>query len=478
MAKRLWLAVHFHQLALDIHTRGLAEVPAMVITQRSSQGDQVWQLSKVAQNAGIRHGMRLAQARALLEPLAVYARREAEEANMLRHLADGLWRFSSQLSLQMPDVVVLEVGASLKLFSGLQPLVDQVEEQLQQSGFSAHFGLAHTPAAALLLAHEGRGRCVSDAQSLHQALQDIPIETAAMDARQKLALKRSGLDTLAQLLRLPAAARARRFGQPLEDYLQRLTGERADPQISYRPAERFRADLQLPSPVTQAEALQFAGNRLLADLDSFLLARQKGIQRFCLLLQHQERHVACTRVEIGLAAIGRHRQHWQQLLGEKLQSLVLHDAVEGLQLETGTLFDYRAEHGDLFGQQQQQPARQLIERLRSRLGGQRVQSLASVDDHRPECAWRYQPDALKPSTNSPLPPGRRPFWLLPSPKPLPMALDSLAMLAGPERIESGWWDQHDARRDYYIARTREGRHLWVYQELAMPRRWYVHGLFD
>ncbi len=48
---------------------------------------------------------------------------------------------------------------------------------------------------------------------------------------------------------------------------------------------------------------------------------------------------------------------------------------------------------------------------------------------------------------------------------------------GPERIESGWWDGRDVRRDYYIARTTDGVRLWVFRERRKDGRWFMHGVF-
>jgi protein ImuB len=51
------------------------------------------------------------------------------------------------------------------------------------------------------------------------------------------------------------------------------------------------------------------------------------------------------------------------------------------------------------------------------------------------------------------------------------------LLAGPERIESGWWDGADARRDYYVAGDTRGARLWVYRECLGTQKWYLHGIF-
>ena len=120
---------------------------------------------------------------------------------------------------------------------------------------------------------------------------------------------------------------------------------------------------------------------------------------------------------------------------------------------------------------------QLTERLRAHLGDAAVRQLAIVAEHRPERAWSFgATQASIPGAIS----GRRPvsaaardaiqgiaraqrlrpLWLLP--RALPLRGPAPRILAGPERIESGWWDGADARRDYYIVRTRDGQRAWAY----------------
>ena len=52
----------------------------------------------------------------------------------------------------------------------------------------------------------------------------------------------------------------------------------------------------------------------------------------------------------------------------------------------------------------------------------------------------------------------------------------LELSSGPERIESGWWDERDVGRDYYTAVSAQGQRLWVYKDLE-SRDWHLHGLF-
>jgi protein ImuB len=79
--------------------------------------------------------------------------------------------------------------------------------------------------------------------------------------------------------------------------------------------------------------------------------------------------------------------------------------------------------------------------------------------------------------------GTRPCWLLAAPQPLqsqhgrPQHHGALHLLEGPERIESGWWDDDDVRRDYYVAKDSHGALLWIYRECAGTKKWFLHGIF-
>jgi protein ImuB len=82
----------------------------------------------------------------------------------------------------------------------------------------------------------------------------------------------------------------------------------------------------------------------------------------------------------------------------------------------------------------------------------------------------------------------RPSWLLPEPVPLPerqgrpwLEGQALRLLAGPERIEAGWWDGPAAARDYFVAATPAGVLVWIYRA-RLPQTqaeggWMLQGWF-
>ena len=131
--------------------------------------------------------------------------------------------------------------------------------------------------------------------------------------------------------------------------------------------------------------------------------------------------------------------------------------------------------GDLFASQArpQLPWLQLRERLRARLGDAAVRPVVWRADHRPECILLDGPPVDPRIRAVP-----RPGWLLPTPTACRERIERL--VAGPERIESGWWDDGDVRRDYYVAETVDGRRIWLFREagdLAGDGPVCVHGLF-
>jgi protein ImuB len=81
----------------------------------------------------------------------------------------------------------------------------------------------------------------------------------------------------------------------------------------------------------------------------------------------------------------------------------------------------------------------------------------------------------------------RPLWMLPEPALLradegcPFYKGHpLALLGGPERLETGWWDAQSISRDYYTAVNPAGSRLWVFHDRQRRQRtpdWYLHGIF-
>jgi len=394
------------------------------------------------------------------------------EREALAAVAAWAGQFTPRVSLEPPQALLLEVEGSLRYFGGRWKFLARLRGGLSRLGFEARLGEAPTARAALWLARGGGTR-----------LEALPVAVLGLEAPHRELLAGLGIGTLGGLLRLPRDGIARRFGVNLLDELDRARGAITDSRAWFAPPPRFDARLVPPSPVSYAQGVLFAAGRLVEQMEGFLAARHAGVREFRLDMEHED--ATATGVCVKLAGPARDKEHFIRLLRERLGAVVLQAPVEAIRLSAGQLVSMPGSNGHLLHVLHDPRAGgeewlRLIERLQARLGSGAVHGLGTHEDHRPERAWvPVSPGQEIPSggghKNSP-----RPLWLVDPPRRL--AEGGFALLAGPERIDSGWWDGAEARRDYFIART--GRSLaWVYRERGRAsleeRRegWFLHGIF-
>jgi len=375
-------------------------------------------------------------------------------------------QFTPRVSLEPPQALLLEVEGSLRYFGGRWKFLARLRAGLTGLGFEARIAEAPTARGALWRARGEGGR-----------LEALPVAVLDLGMQQMELLAGLGIGTLGGLMRLPRDGVARRFGAKLLDELDQARGTVPEPRACFALPPRFEARLRLPSPVSHAENVLFAAGRLLRQLEGFLAARHAGVREFSLELEHEDG--TPTDVQMKLAGPGRDEKHLTRLLRERLRALSLKAPVEAIRLSAGQLVSMPGSNGHLLRDPRSggEEWLRLIERLQARLGSAAVHGLDMQEDHRPERAFRrVVPGTEKPKERACGAPGPRPLWLVEPPRRL--AEGQFALLAGPERIDSGWWDGAEARRDYFIART--GRSLaWIYRERghARPEGWFLHGFF-
>ncbi len=369
----------------------------------------------------------------------------------------------------------LEIGASRQLFGDHAALRARIAGELAPLGYSFRLGIAPTPQGATVLARASLDTVALTHAQLQQQLGPLPLTLLSLPDEPLAALHGVGLRHIGELLSLPAAAIARRFGPGTSLYLERLRGAAREPQQCVRAPARFASRCEFSGAITDTTALLFPLQRLLAGLQGYLRSLDRAVQRYTLCLEHHR--AAATRLTIGLARPGREAAQFLALARERLAATTLAAPVHGLGVEAHELLHPLVLQGDLFSHAARQ-AEQLqhsLDRLTARLGHAAVQTLDSAADHRPERAWRL--DAVRLATPA-APPDTasspsRPCWLLPEPQRID---EPCELLAGPERIESGWWDGADVARDYYLARGEHGAQLWVFHDLR-GGGWHVHGIW-
>ncbi len=474
----LWIALDFPCLPLDTFALPSAHSEPWAI----ADGTAVLVCNAPAQALGVRDGMRLSAACALAPQLNYRLRDAAAERATLATLAAWANKFTPNVSLEPPRALLLDIEGSLRCFGGIRPILQTLRRELDDMGYTATMACAPTATAALLLARAGVQKIVNCKRALEAVVANLPLAALDCDAQTAQTLRAVGVKQVAELMALPRDGLARRGGRQLLETVDRALGRLPAPRQFFAPPAQFSARLELAAPVAHTEALLFAARRLINQLTGFLAARNGGIQRFTLTLIPERG--AATRVDIGLVAPTRDPAHLTLLVRERLTALLLAEPVHTLGLEADDILVLAEANRELFADRPGTAGewQKLVERLRARLGAPAVHGIAVETEHRPERASRSsEPGAVSVAPAC----GPRPLWLLSAPRPLSEIAaqphyreTALSILAGPERIESGWWDDDDVKRDYFVAQTPDHATLWIYRERRAPGGWYLHGVFS
>lgn len=434
--------------------------------------------------------MRRGGAQALAPEVLLLQRDAQAERQASERVAQAALRYTPRVVLADTGTLLMDVGASLRLFGGPRALLALVLADVRGLGLHVRGAMAPTARGAGLLAcHDAvpaRRRALR-ATTLHRLLDALPATLLAEARPHADWLAGTGCDTLGALRRLPRAALQRRSGPALVQALDAAYGKQAEVHRGYVPPDHFFQRIDLVERLEHVEAVLAMAARLVAALCAWLGARRRAVSTLTLALEHERgRHARAPSVlPLALAEPAWRDAHLLGPLREHLARWHLPAPVTALSLATQALADAPDASATLFPEPGATPAqhRRLLDLLAARLGRERVRAPAACSDHRPEAAnaWASALDAPPAPACGPF--QERPFWLLPVPRPLAMqgdkpALDTpLRLLRGPERIESGWWDAA-AARDYFVAEDERHVRYWIYRERdACQARWFLHGLF-
>jgi protein ImuB len=390
------------------------------------------------------------------------------------------------------EAVLMEVGGSVRLFGGEVALRDRIVAGAGDLGWT-RWAAASTALGALALARCGRaGNWQGD---MGAALDGLPLHCLREVETEMAWLARLGCRSLGNVRRLPRAGLARRSERALLQTLGQAYGEEPWSAPWLTLPDVFEARLELPGRVESAQALMFGARRLLLQLCGWLAARQAGLRSFVLRWRHdfhRRDDPPLGELPVRTAEPTRQAGHLLRLLGEWLAQVRLAapvgelslfcDEIEPLVEVTPSLLPRVAEvvEGESLAQ--------LIERLSARLGPAQVCMPVPRSDHRPEAqqAWRPAAQGDGPAMVS-WPSAPQPAWLLSKPLPLatrmerPQLQGDLTILAGPHRVEAGWWDTPGtaAARDYYVAWNERVGLVWIYRERRLEEGggWFLHGRF-
>lgn len=485
---------------------------------------KILQACPQARAQGVHPGQSRSLALAVCPELCLQPAQPALEQQSLHTLASQALAFTPHVFVHLrqspgaqcphqqlqPSQLLLEVAASLRLFGGLRALITQLQQMLQVLGLPAQLAAAPTALAASWMAWLRPGRCIQTAAQLQAELSTLPAWLVCPFPLQER-LAPLGLQSLEDLRAIPAAELTRRFGPEPARLLAEAWGEqvpaRAQPFV---PPEQPSWLIEPQTPIgLSTTVFKLIEQLILPQVQLWLKVRQRAWAEGRLVLQHSRR-ITATQLPILQNQAQAGVQALRGLLQESLGRLQLPDEVQSIQLGLLSTQELPGQSHNLFAglvqevnhADQQQAYLAWLDGIQARLGQQALKQLALQADHRPEqashlgsaCGPTPPTSAPSPAAAAQLPGLPRPFWLLHPPRPLqerheqPWLQGPLALLAGPERIECGWWDeQAPVLRDYFIAQDAKARRFWIFQQRQLASssvlleqessRWWLHGLY-
>jgi protein ImuB len=492
--------------------------PVAVVRQSGARA-LVAAVSPEAAGRGIAAGMSAAQARGIDDGLAVRllgddGRRAAQAA-----LCDVAESFSPRIEDAGDGVVYLDAGGLGALFPTESAAANAMARRAERLGLEAHVGLAATKVAAHLAARDGGGVAVVPPGEEWSVLAPMPIGLLQPSPELARSLRRWGLCTIGDLASLPAAAVGARLGPEGAALVRRARGEDEHP-LTPRPALlSFEEGMEIDYGIDTLEPLAFVLRRLLD----------------CLVARLAVRGLVCGDLHLSLRLAGRARdartvavvapsndaKSLLTLLRLHLEAHPPAAAVEAVRLAAAPE-RLRAAQLDLFRPAGPSPESLAVTlaRLTALCGADRVGVPVVADSHRPD-AYGIAPfagagvgapgrEAQVPGSGSQVPgrgseaPDSRSPDSGPGTPVSPLALRAVrpprgvevhcdrgrldfvrgegiggrvVHLAGPWRVQTDWWNEQAATRDYYDVQLSDGG---VYRLFCDRRRqaWFVDGLYD
>jgi len=512
----------FPRLSADRASRGdeaLRREPlALALRERGTQ--RIAAVSALAARSGVRAGMTASEARAVEPALRVLLHRPDEDARALRALAAALGRLSPVVGLAGDDALALEAGGSEHLFAtGLPAAADGAlacirpaspgsiaalaQRLARERGFEARVAQASTVVAARALARFAESAVAVAPGREADALAPLPPASLGISAEAAARLAALGVVTVEQLRRLPRSALPSRIGRDVLPQLDRALGLAADPIEPLRPRELPVERLELDARLVRPDALAFALKRLVDGLAAQLEGRRLGARVLLAIVERPDGPP--ERVAIELSEPRRSAALLLDLVRTRFERVDLGAGIAGLELRASAVEPLGLGEPALFGEAgssiedavaggAREGFRALLDRLAARCGAGAVGRVELREDHRPERAYALvratggRPGAPPPGA-SPM----RPLRVFDPPPSVEVELDEsgepsqlrmpsdgparrIVRAAGPERIETGWWDDAPASREYWIVEDERGSRWWLQRDLD-AQRWSLAGAF-
>lgn len=479
----------------------------MLVVATTANVRRVVHLSAHAHLKGVRAGMTLAHAGAILPGGTVHIRDHDARRDVQTLAALARWseRFSPVVSVDGVDGLLLDISGCEHLFGGEMALATAARDGLAMLGFSSRIGIASCVGAAWAVARFARGGGVvrvADGEE-RQALAPLPVAALRVDPAIEEGLREVAIERIGQVFDLPRSALPARYGDELPHRIDQALGTRPEPVGRLPEHIVYTASRELPGGTTQIEAIERVVRLLLTELRGLLERHESGLRRLEVTFDRLD--AATIQMHIAVVRPTRNAKHLWMLLCPKTERLDMGYGVERVTLTASHVARLPHHQGAL--RQDEREAlgsaaddasfAETLDTLAGRFGHDRVLRIELRQSHKPERAAALVPIhapaanrcaetcrvtfADRPSRLFDLPKQVRVLAVTPDGPVIRLWRDGVERNVlgsiGPERLGGEWWIARESARDYFRVQEDSGRWLWLYQERT-SREWFIHGEWE
>ncbi|MEI9886271.1 MAG: DNA polymerase Y family protein [Rhizomicrobium sp.] len=230
----------------------------LVLSVKSGNARILYAVDLAAARLGLKAGMPLASARAMVNDLRIVEADPPADRQTLKDIADWCDRFSPFVSLDPPHGLVMDITGVGHLFAdkktgGEEAMLALLRGTLAAGGYTACAAIAGTAVAARALARFADRTIVAPGDEA-ASLAPLPIAALDFEPKDTHAFERAGLKTIGQVAERSRAELTARFGKEMLFKLERALGRGEKPISPRRILPAYRAERRFAEPVTSADS--------------------------------------------------------------------------------------------------------------------------------------------------------------------------------------------------------------------------------
>lgn len=443
-------------------------------------------------------GMTLADARIIIPDLLDIEYSLQKVERLLKKMAAFCIRFTPVVCVDGEDGILLDSTGCSHLWRGDDNYLSNIKNRFCEKGFTCKLAIADTIGAAWGYARHGKSISIIPAGKTEEAVKSLPLHALRLDVLPLQRLNVLGLNSVKDLMQMPASALRRRFGPIVLKRINQALGFEEEFIQGVESPPEFCEHLPLPTPILTRSGVDAALDCMANSLAKQLQKQGKGLGTAILHSYKTDSTVQTLQITTRLPSSDA--SHILKLFALKIETLKPEPGIELFILEARQVAVLKPQQDVLWQQSgglYHPDVSMLLDKISARLGEQAISRYLPDEHWWPERSFR-KAKSISEHSSSPwqaLKP--RPIQLLDHPQKIEVTapipdyppmnfrykgkLHKVIAADGPERIEPEWWISEGEHRDYYTVEDENGCRFWIFRlghyNEHFKVHWFLHGFF-